>query len=358
MVDFILPSSQKCLSWIRVGENPFVLDDHARLPVTSLTDLEPNTVLLAVCAAGLNPSDFKLSRKNFAHHNLPSTVGHDVSGIICAIGKGTDEKYEFCYGDCVCGHLNLSRPGALQEYVIADINRLVKKPREVSHVDAASLGTAFLSAWIALHRIKKELNEGGLIYIPGGSGGIASYAVQIAHLWGGKVITTASKSISLHLLKTQLNAEYVLNYKDVDVKNEILKITNGELVKLVFDCTYNPESLDLSSRVLAHNGKFVVLAHELLAENSSEAQNIEKINGQLLHVDLGYYSMEDQLAGQFEKDCIPALQQGIDWLKNGKLKPLINKVITLNHVERELTEMEQGHKPYGRIICEMRDPAQ
>lgn len=358
MVDFIIPSSQKCLSWVRVGENPFEFDEHAKLPISTTKDLAPNTVLLEVYAVGLNPSDYKLSRKNFAHHNLPSTVGHDVSGIIRVIGTGTDQKYEFREGDAVCGHLNLSRSGALQQYTIADINRLVIKPKEIQHVDAASLGTAFLSAWIALIRVKEELNAGELIYVPGGSGGIASYAVQIAHLWGGKVITTASKKLSIHLLKSQLNAEYVFNYKEVDVKQEILNITKSKGVKLIFDCTYKQESLELSSSCLAQNGKFVVLGHELLAENSKEAQNIDKISGQLIHVDLGYYSMSEHLADQFENDCTPALKQGINWLKDGKIKPQISKVITLNHVAQELDEMAKGHKLYGRIICEIHDPAQ
>jgi len=355
-MDFVLPSSQICLHWSRIGNSPFEFDNAAKLPINNLDELKSNQVLLQVYSVGLNPVDYKLTQKNFVNHTLPSVVGFDVSGIIRRIGKGTNtRKYEFKEGDAVFGHLNLSKPGALQEYVTADIDRLVLKPSFINFTDAASLGTAYLAAWLCLNMLKNELKD-KLIYMPGGSGGVCSYAIQLAKLYGAKIITTASKEQSLHLLKQDLNCDYVLNYKQADIRKEIMDLTDQKGVEYVVDCTYSPESLLLSSTVLADKGKFIVLGHELIDESSKEYANICNVGGTLYHIDLGDYSMENKKLNDFNKDCIPGFLDAVKLLEQKKLNPLVSKVVNLTHVPMELEGMKMNHKLYGRIVCQIRDP--
>ena len=142
-----LPTSQSALRWVRVSDtNPFEWSTSA--PVIKPSELGENQVLIENHAVALNPVDYKMSGSNFAQVKLPAVTGYDVSGRIVAVGKGVKD---FKVGDEVFGILNLNSSnggGALQQYSVGDIDGLVKKPANVSHVDAATLGVAYLSALV------------------------------------------------------------------------------------------------------------------------------------------------------------------------------------------------------------------
>lgn len=145
-----IPKTQSALQWVRVsGENPF--EWNPSTPVIQPEQLGPKQVLLENHAASLNPVDYKIAAFNFSNTKLPTSVGFDVSGRIVARGK---DVQDFQVGDEVFGYLNLNTGhggGAFQQYTVADVEGLVKKPANVSHLDAAALGVAYLSA-IVIHR--------------------------------------------------------------------------------------------------------------------------------------------------------------------------------------------------------------
>lgn len=142
-----LPTSQSALQWVRVSDtNPFEWSTSA--PVIKPSELGENQVLLENHAVALNPVDYKMGAYNFSQTKLPAATGYDVSGRVVAIGKGVKN---FQVGDEVFGYLNLNSSnggGALQQYSVAEIDGLVKKPSSVTHQDAATLGVAFLSAMV------------------------------------------------------------------------------------------------------------------------------------------------------------------------------------------------------------------
>lgn len=142
-----IPTTQSAVQWVRVSmENPFEWNTSA--PVVPPSKLGDNQVLIRNHAATLNPLDFKMAGFNFAQTTLPAVVGYDVSGEIVAIGK--DVK-DFKVGDEVFGLLCLNTNnggGAFQQYTVAFADGLAKKPPNVPHTVAATLGVAFVTAMV------------------------------------------------------------------------------------------------------------------------------------------------------------------------------------------------------------------
>jgi NADPH:quinone reductase-like Zn-dependent oxidoreductase len=144
-----LPTTQSALRWVRVNDtNPFEWTTSA--PMTNPSELGDNQVLIENHAVSLNPLDNKMAEKNLAKATLPAVTGYDVSGRIVAVGKNVKD---FKVGDDAFGFLNYNSSnggGALQQYSVGEVDGLIKKPANLSHTDAATLGVAFLSAMVSI----------------------------------------------------------------------------------------------------------------------------------------------------------------------------------------------------------------
>ena len=180
-----------------------------------------NELLVRVIACGVNPADPLVISgrlaKEFGTH-LPLIPGYDVAGVV----EQTDAKVtRFKKGDAVYGYALFG--GGWAEYAVLAENEAALKPKSATFTEAAAVPLAALTAWQSLIDIAK-LSAGQTILIHGGSGGVGSFAVQIAKARGAKVIATASTA-NQDLLK-QLGADVAIDYaktkfedvaKDVDV---------------------------------------------------------------------------------------------------------------------------------------------
>ncbi len=146
-VQLNIPTTQSALRWIKVSEtNPFEWTTSA--PVIKPSELGDQQVLIENYAVSLNPIDYKITESNFSKTKLPAVTGYDVSGRVVALGKGVKD---FKVGDEIFGTLSLNSSnggGALQQYSVADVDGLIKKPTNLSHANAATLGVAYLSALV------------------------------------------------------------------------------------------------------------------------------------------------------------------------------------------------------------------
>lgn len=182
-----------------------------------------NEVLVRVMAAGVNPVDGEIRSGKYSKFfgpKPPFIPGSDIAGVVEAAGAKMD-KYK--HGDAVYAYLDLDRGGGYAEYTIAKAEEVSAKPRSVNFVEAAAVPIAALTAWQALVDAAK-LSTGQTVLIHGGSGGVGSFAIQIAKMRGAKVFATASTP-NQDLLK-QLGADVAIDYtrekfediaKDVDV---------------------------------------------------------------------------------------------------------------------------------------------
>jgi NADPH:quinone reductase-like Zn-dependent oxidoreductase len=168
--------------------------------VRELPDPKPNPrqVRVRVAAASLNSADLKVLEwrdgASFIHGRArPHVVGYDFSGVIDEVGADVAGLH---VGDAVFGFLPYARStktGSLAEWVLAKPEWLAKKPESVSHEDAATLGTAAVTALQGL-RDELHVRSGQRLLVHGASGGVGTFAVQIAKKLGLSVVATASAS--------------------------------------------------------------------------------------------------------------------------------------------------------------------
>jgi NADPH:quinone reductase-like Zn-dependent oxidoreductase len=180
-----------------------------------------NEVLVRVIAAGVNPVDALIRSGEYAKvfgTNLPLVPGYDIAGVVEKIGTKIDKLK---VGDAVYAYPMWG--GGYAEYAVATDGEAALKPKSISFVEAAGVPAAALTAWQALIDVAK-IDKGQTVLIHGGSGGVGSFAIQIAKARAAKVIATASTP-NQDLLK-QVGADVAIDYtkqkfediaKDVDV---------------------------------------------------------------------------------------------------------------------------------------------
>src|ERR1700712_5730132 len=171
----------------------------------------PGGVVVDIVAASVNGADWKVREgKSGQLAGFPYILGRDFSGVVSAIGAGVGD---FRVGDEVFGVCDVGQEGAYAEKIAIKAAIVAKKPGSVSHVDAAALALAGLTAICTIEDCLK-LTAGEKILIQGGAGGVASFAIQLAKHLGARVITTASASNHDYLRK--IGADEIIDYNAVD----------------------------------------------------------------------------------------------------------------------------------------------
>ncbi len=180
-------------------------------------------ILIRVIAAGVNPVDGMIRSGMFAkdgNRAFPIILGGDVAGVIEKVGN---KITKFKAGDPVFAYISLDDSGGYAQYALVTEREAALKPKSLSYVEAAAVPIVALTAWQALIDTAR-LSEGQTVLIHGGSGGVGTFAIQIAKARGAKVIATASTA-KQDLLK-ELGADVAIDYtkqkfeeiaKDVDV---------------------------------------------------------------------------------------------------------------------------------------------
>jgi alcohol dehydrogenase len=213
-------------------------------------ELRDDEVLVEVHAAGVNLLDTKIRDGEFKlilPYRLPLVLGHDVAGVVARVGRRVQQ---FKPGDEVYARPDDFRIGTFAEFVAVKEASLALKPKGVSMVEAASLPLVGLTAWQALVE-KAKLKKGQKVFIQAGSGGVGTFAIQLAKRLGATVATTTSTA-NVALVKS-LGADVVVDYKSQDFE-ELLHD---------YDVVLNSQdgkTLDKSLRVLKRGGKLISIS--------------------------------------------------------------------------------------------------
>jgi NADPH:quinone reductase-like Zn-dependent oxidoreductase len=171
----------------------------------------PGQVVVDVAAASVNGADWRVRAGLYAEAKFPLVLGRDFSGTVATRGAGVDDLK---VGDAVFGVLEGGREGAYAEKLAITAAIIAKKPDTLSHVDAAALALTGLTAIISIETTLK-LRRGETIFISGGAGGVANFAIQLAKHIGARVITTTSAA-NLDYVRS-LGADQVIDYNAADV---------------------------------------------------------------------------------------------------------------------------------------------
>ncbi len=181
---------------------------------TALTDVpQPSPrageILVRVHAAGLNPVDFKTragALKVIQRYPLPIVMGNELSGVVEVVGPGVTR---FAKGDRVFARVDKHIMGAFAEYAVVHADHAALMPASLDFPSAAGVPLAALTALQAL-RDELHLSHGQHVFIPGGAGGVGTFAIQIAKHLGAHVATTASPRGEA--LVKRLGADVVIDY--------------------------------------------------------------------------------------------------------------------------------------------------
>ncbi|WP_452833928.1 NADP-dependent oxidoreductase [Streptomyces litmocidini] len=207
-----------------------------------------NEVLVRVHAAGVNPVDWKTRASGalIGWGDVP-VLGWDVSGTVEAVGPGVGI---FRPGDEVFGMPLFPRQaGGYAEYVVAPARHLAPKPSSLTHVEAAALPLAALTAWQALVDAA-DVRPGERVLVHAAAGGVGHLAVQIAKARGAYVIGTASAA--KHDLVRELGADEVVDYRAArfeDVVSDVDVVLDG----------LGGETAERSLKVLRDGGRLITL---------------------------------------------------------------------------------------------------
>ena len=198
-------------------------------------EVAPGEVLVRVYSSGINPSDVKLraGARPGAKMEYPALIPHsDGAGIIEAVGPGVATSR---IGQRVwIWNASWQRDmGTAAEYVALPSEQAVELPENASFAEAACLGIPAMTAWYAL--FAEGPIEGETVLVTGGAGTVGRYACQMARLGGAKqVITTiSSEKKAVHAM-----ADHAVNYKQVDVEEAVMDLTNGEGVDRIVEVDF------------------------------------------------------------------------------------------------------------------------
>lgn len=223
-------------------------------------------VLVRVEATSINPLDYQVRRGDYADLvPLPAITGHDVSGVVEAVGPGVTA---FIPGDEVWYTPQIfDGPGSYAEYHVASENIVGRKPASLSHVEAASLSLVGGTVWEALVG-RAALRVGESILIHGGAGGVGHIAIQIAKAIGARVFTTV-RDTNFGFAR-RLGADVVIDYRKEDYVEAVLRETGGQGVDVVLD-TIGGNTLSRSPDVLTQLGRVVTIVDTAQPQNVIQA---------------------------------------------------------------------------------------
>lgn len=331
----------KALTFKRYGKSPEIGITEVPRPT-----LRPDELLVEVHAAGLNPIDNMITTGMFKpvlKFQLPAVMGSDLAGVVVEVGSSVTR---FKPGDEVFASIFDQGTGSLAEFAVVPQHLAARKPANLDFVQAASVPMVGLTSWQAL-RHRAEVKEGQRVFIPAGSGGIGTFAIQLAKHLGAYVATTTSTA-NVSLVKS-LGADDVIDYK----KQEFEQVLRGYDVVLG---TIRGDALEKSIGILKSGGKIISLIGPL---DAAFAQ-ARKLNFALRLI-FGLMS---------RKIIRLAAKKGVDYsflfvrpdgeqlseigalLDAGDIHPVVDKVFPFDQAKQALEYLSQGRSK-GKVVVRM-----
>ncbi|MFD0557452.1 putative PIG3 family NAD(P)H quinone oxidoreductase [Stackebrandtia endophytica] len=210
----------------------------------------PGEVLIEVAAAGVNRADLLQRQGHYPPPAGASEVpGLECSGTVAAVGE---DVTAWQVGDRVCALLS---GGGYAERVVVDAGLVLPVPTGVDLVDAAGLPEAAATVWSNVFDIA-ELDKGQSILVHGGAGGIGTVAIQLATVFGARVLTTARADHADALRR--LGAELIIDYRDEDFVAVVADHTDNRGVDVILD-NMGASYLERNIKTLAFGGRLAVI---------------------------------------------------------------------------------------------------
>jgi NADPH:quinone reductase-like Zn-dependent oxidoreductase len=310
----------------------FVSEKYGPPEMLRIADVEKpspaaDQALVKVLAVSVNPADWRSMRAKplFARATMGllrpkhRILGGDIAGRVEAVGSGVTQ---FKPGDEVYANLLDHGNGGFAEYVSVPVEVMALKPANLSFEEAAAVPMAAVTALQGL-RHHGEIQAGQRVLINGASGGIGTFAVQIAKSFGAEVTgVTSTRNIGL---VGSLGADHVVDYTTTDF------FQSGERYDLILDTIGNLSVRDLR-RALAEGGKAAVVGFtsvaKLISVSLRGGKNIAQVSAHLTAADLEFLS---------------------NLIEAGKVQPQIDRRYPFAEIPAAIAYLEQGHAR-GKVV--------
>jgi len=325
----------------RYGKVPMCM---AEVPTPEINEYE---VLAEIHAASINPIDFKIRDgkvKMLLKYEMPLILGNDFSGVITKVGS---KVTHFKVGDEIYARPRKNKIGTFAEYIAIHEDDIALKPKNLSFEEAASIPLVGLTSYQALHDIM-QLQKGQKILIHAGSGGVGTFAIQLAKIMGATVTTTASEAGAN--LVTSLGADEIINYK-TEKFEDILKNYDA-----VFD-TIGGATLEKSFNIIKSGGNIVSVSGMPNARFGKEFGSgfFKTLLFSLASKKLTALEKKHnaQYSFLFMKPSGDQLRTIANYIEAGKIKPVIDRVFPFEDAQKAMEYSESG-RAKGKIIVKIK----
>jgi len=332
----------KALTFKRYGKTPEI--GFAEVPRPTL---KPDELLVQVHAAGLNPIDNMIPSGTFKpvlKFELPATLGSDIAGVVTEVGSNVTR---FKPGDAIFASLFDLGRGSIAEFAAVPESVAASKPVNLDFVQAAAVPMVGLTSWQALKE-RAHLQAGQKVFIPAGSGGIGTFAIQLAKHFGARVGTTTSTG-NVQLV-TSLGADEVVDYK----KQEFEKVLDGYDVVVG---TIRGDAIEKSIGILRPGSKIVSLIGPLDAAfaRARRLNFILRLVFGLMSRKIKRLAKKRDVAYSFlfmRPDGAQLSEIG-ELLKSEQVRPVIDKVFPFEQAKEALEYLAQG-RAKGKVVVRMK----
>lgn len=300
----------------------------------------PGEVLIKVVAAGINRPDVMQRIGLYPPPpGAPDTPGLEVSGTIAAIGP---EVSGLSIGDRVCA---LVSGGGYAEYCVAPAPQTLPVPDGLDMVAAAGVPETFFTVWSNLFD-RARLQPGESFLVHGGTSGIGTTAIQLAHAFGAKVLATAGSDDKCAVCR-ELGADRAINYRSEDFVSVAKEFTDGKGVDVILDMV-GGEYAARNINCMAEDGRLVYIA---FLEGFKVQMNLMPI--MLKRLTLTGSTLRPRSVA--EKAAIAEALHEKVWplLAEGKIKPVIDSTFSLSDAAKAHARMDAAH--IGKIILKVTD---
>lgn len=308
--------------------------------------IKPDEILVQIHAVGLNPIDNMIPTgafKPIIKLQLPATMGSDLAGVVVEVGSRVTR---FKLGDAVFASTFDLGTGSLAEFAAVPERVAAIKPENLNYIQAASIPMVGLTSWQALKE-RAELKSGQKVFIPAGSGGIGTFAIQLAKHLGAKVATTTS-SANFGLVKG-LGADEVIDYKQQAFEN-VLKDYDVVLG------TIRGDGIERSLQILKPNSKVISLVGPPDAA-------FARARGMNFIMKFIFGLISSKIIRRAKKRGIAysflfvhpdgrLLTEISKLLEAGQIHPVIDKVFPFDKTKEALAYLEQG-RAKGKVVVKI-----
>ncbi|KXY39962.1 NADPH:quinone reductase [Bacillus cereus] len=328
-----------------------VIDKYGKVPMrmTEMPTPEINEyeVLAEIHAASINPIDFKIRDgkvKLLLKYKMPLILGNDFSGVIVKVGT---KVTQFKVGDEIYARPRKDKIGTFAEYIAIHEDDIALKPKNLTFEEAASIPLVGLTSYQALHDIM-QLQKGQKILIHAGSGGVGTFAIQLAKIMGATVATTTSEA-GENLVKS-LGADEIINYKKEKFE-DILKNYDA-----VFD-TLGGTTLEKSFDIIKSEGNIVSVSGMPNARFGKEFGSgfFKTLLFSLASKKLTALEKKHnaQYSFLFMKPSGDQLRIIAKYIESGQIKPIIDRIFPFEDTQKAMEYSESG-RAKGKIIVKIK----